>query len=149
MGKEFIIYFLSILTCIGVPILIYLIHSRNKKELEIINTFVDPSIVEQAQELKKEKIQQNEEIKNYLESLEDQLINEPKKNLEQRVKQLESWKAKLVGLRKNSETTLIRLSKNRKEGDGSILFMLNAYSYMEHSEKIISKIDQLIEIENQ
>jgi len=145
--KDMLIYTFSIITCLGVPLLIYLIWTQNKSELITLNSFIDKALLNQLNEYKTEKKEINKKLKNYLESLEYEIFDKPEEDSNERIKILQSIKNLCE---QNEELTNKAVSKlydnyNLNRGDIFPLIYISKYSLL--LTKIIINTGLLIGIE--
>ncbi|WP_452597120.1 hypothetical protein [Pontimicrobium sp. MEBiC01747] len=147
--KEFFIYLFSVVTCLGVPILIYLTYKNNQEEIDLIKEFVDTDLLSQVNEYKNEKTGVNKSLKEYFESLHYEVVGQNLEQAEVRLQQLQNLQITINKYRTNADKTIIKISDNYSSENENILHLMSAIKFRDTLNTISEKINDLIVIETQ
>jgi hypothetical protein len=147
--RNILIYSFSIVTCIGIPLLIYLIWVKNKMEISIIKSYIDKDIIEQVNEIFKDKKSMNIELKQYAEYLESELFEKPFDESKGRIDKIEGLRKLCLKHKKRIIKTMGKLYDELNPKYGDILHLMHMQKYLIKLDEIEGKLESLIEIEHE
>lgn len=147
--RNILIYSFSIITCIGIPLLIYLIWVKNKMEISIIKSYIDKDIVEQVNEIIEDKKSMNIELKQYAEYLESELFENPIDDSKGRINKIRGLRKLCLNHQKKIRNTMGKLYDELNLDNGDVLHLMHMNMYLEGLDEIEGKLKFLIEIEHE